>query len=403
MAIEERPELEKRKQEADSTEACEVIPAEVKEPAVPKSMSNDEVQRVRSQAIELVNQLEDATGSKELAMLDGITNVGLQAQRNAAGQLELLKTRVGTFLNQGGTSAEIADGLRDLRVNLSQINPHEMTQPGIKHRLFGVLPFFKGPHNPVLTTLNRIALRYEPVSRQITHIETKLRDGQVLLARDNLELRKLYEDVETQQPPIQRSAYLGELLIQHLSQMLEKTDDHIKRDRIQDALHDVTSRVQDMREMEEVHIQFFLGIEMSWQNNNRLGQSVERTLALATNVVTVGLAIQSALIRQKRVMEANVRTREFLGNLVAANAGAIRQHTQEIGDLYNNPVISMEKITQAHNDLIEALNTASRLRQEGIDTARENIATLSHMSAKLEQKVSGILRKSESRPGSVEA
>ena len=162
-------------------------------------------------------------------------------------------------------------------------------------------------------------------------------------------------------------------------------------------------RVQDLRIMEEVHVQYFVNIEMSWQNNNRLGQAVERTLSLATNVVTVGLAIQSDLIRQKRVVEANVRTRDFLGDLVAANAGAIRRHTQEIGDLYNNPVISMEKITQAHNDLIEALNTASRLRQEGIETARESIAKLSQMSATLEQKVSGFLQKSESLPESVEA
>ena len=402
MVMEERPELEEKKRKVDSQEAGGTVPAENKEPAAPKALSDDEAQRVRSQAIEIVNQLDDAAGSKELELLDNLTNVGLQAQRNAAGQLGLLKTRIGAFLNEGGTSAEIANGLRDLRVTLSQINPHEMTQPGIGQRLFGVLPFVKGRHNPVVRALSKIAIRYEPVSRQVAHIETSLRDGQTLLARDNVELRMLYEDVESQQPSIQRNAYLGELLAQRLTQLLEQTEDPTKRDRIQGALHDVVARVQDLRTMEGVHVQYFVSIEMTWRNDNRLGQAVERTLALATNVVTVGLAIQSALIRQKRVVEANVRTREFLGDLVAANAGAIRQHTQEIGDLYNNPVISMEKITQAHNDLIEALNMASRLRQEGIEAARESIATLSQMSASLEQKVSGFLKKGDSRTGSVE-
>ena len=403
MVTEERPDFEEKKQDVESPETGGTAPAEITEPAVPKALSDDEVQRVRSQAIGLVNQLEDAAGSKELEVLDDITNAGLQAQRNAAGQLELLKTRIGSLLNEGGTSAEIADGLRDLRVTLSQINPHEMTQPGIGQRLFGALPFVKRPYNPVVRALSKIAIRYEPVSRQVAHIENSLREGQMLLARDNLELRKLYEDVESQQHPIQRNAYLGELMAQRLSQLLEQTEDPAKRDRVQGALHDVVMRVQDVRTMEEVHVQYFVSIEMSWQNNNRLAQAVERTLALATNVVTVGLAIQSALIRQKRVVEANVRTREFLGDLVAANAGAIRKHTQEIGDLYNNPVISMEKITQAHNDLIEALNAASRLRQEGIEAARESIAKLSQMSASLEQKVSGFLQKGESRPGSAEA
>ena len=402
MAMEDRLEFEEKEQEADTREAVATAPVEVQEPVAPKALSDDEARTVRSQAAELVDRLEDAAGSKELELLDDITGVGLQAQRNAAGQLELLKTRIGTLLNEGGTSAEIADGLRDLRVTLSRINPHEMTQPGIGQRFFGVLPFVKGRYDPVVRALSKIAIRYEPVSRQVAHIETSLRDGQTLVARDNVELRKLYEDVEAQQPPIQRNAYLGELLAQHLSQLLEQTVDPTKQDRIQGALHDVIRRVQDLRTMEEVHVQYFVSIEMSWQNNNRLGQAVERTLALAANVVTVGLAIQSALIRQKRVVEANARTREFLGDLVAANAGAIKQHTQEIGDLYNNPVVPMEKITQAHNDLIEALDVASRLRQEGIEAAQESIAELSRMSASLEQKVGGFLSKGESRPGSVE-
>jgi uncharacterized protein YaaN involved in tellurite resistance len=97
---------------------------------------------------------------------------------------------------------------------------------------------------------------------------------------------------------------------------------------------------------------------------------VERTITLATNIVTVGLALQAALIRQRNVAEATKRTREFLGNLIAANAAAIKTHTQEIGDLYINPVIAMDKITQAHNDLVEALDIADRLRQEGSAAGR---------------------------------
>jgi len=112
--------------------------------------------------------------------------------------------------------------------------------------------------------------------------------------------------------------------------------------------------------MEAVHIQFFVSIDLSRENNTRLGQSVERTLTLAINVVTVGLAIQVALARQRRVLEATQRTREFLGNVIVANAAAIKQHTEEIGDVYNNPVIAIDKIAQAHNDLIEAMDTVDR-------------------------------------------
>ena len=60
--------------------------------------------------------------------------------------------------------------------------------------------------------------------------------------------------------------------------------------------------------------------------------------------------------------------------MVVQNAGAIRRQTEEIGDLYNEPAdIAMDKLVQAHHDLLAALDAASRLREEGIHTARRNI------------------------------
>ena len=98
-----------------------------------------------------------------------------------------------------------------------------------------------------------------------------------------------------------------------------------------------------------------------------------------------------------------MRTREFLGDLVAANAATIRQHTLEIGDLYRSPVIAIEKLAQAHGDLVEALDTASRQQQQGIESARESIARLTEMSADLEQKASGLLPAGEIGSDSAEA
>ena len=94
--------------------------------------------------------------------------------------------------------------------------------------------------------------------------------------------------------------------------------------------------------------------------------------------------------------------REFLGNLVMANAETIKRHTIEIGDVYNNPVIAIEKISQAHNELIEAMNIADRLKQEGIVSARENIAKLTQLSAELEQRSRGILEQA-TEASSIEA
>ena len=201
----------------------------------------------------------------------------------------------------------------------------------------------------------------------------------------------MYEEVEALQLSVQRSAYAGEVLMQRLDELIEQTEDPTTLERVRGASFDVTRRVEDLRQIEEVHLQYFVSMELTRQNNHRLGQSVERTLTLATNVVTVGLAVQAALVRQQRVADAAQRTREFLGDLIAANASAIRQHTEDIGDLYRSPVIAIDKLAEAHADLVGAVDAASRLQQEGINSAREGIARLSEMSAELEQKVSGLL------------
>ena len=366
MVVEERPEDVDKITELAPIGPQAMASTEAKEPQPPQGLSQEEEEQLKERALALVDQLVDASGGR---------------------QLELLKGRMGEILSGDGPGAQISKELVDLRLTLDQINPHQAGHTGFAGRLLGKVPFVG---DTALRTLEKIAIRYEPVSRQVTLIETRLRDGRAVLARDNVELRKLYEQVEEPQLPIQKNAYMAELVMQRLSDKAERTEDLLKKERIRNALHDVAMRVQDLRTMEEVHVQFFVSIEMTRQNNNRLGQSVERTLALGANVVMVGLALQVALVRERAVMQATQRTREFLGDLIMANAGGIKRHTDEIGDVYNSPVIAIEKIAQAHNDLIEAMDIADRLKQEGIDAAREGIARLSQMSAELEQRSQGL-------------
>ena len=387
MTTERRPEEMYESAESVITGAREVAATEAKESVPPQGLSDEEKQQLKERAQGLVAQLVESSGGREMEMADGITSIGIQSQRKAGTELDLLKGRMGQILDGDGPGAQISRELVELRLALDQINPHHAGKAGFAGRLLGKVPMVG---DTAVRTLERIAIRYEPVSRQVALIETRLRDGRALLVRDNVELRKLYEQVEERQLPIRKNAYVAELVMQKLSDTLELTEDPLKKERIRNVLHDVAMRVQDLRTIEEVHIQFFVSIEMTRQNNSRLGQSVERTLALGANVVTVGLALQVALVRERAVMRATQRTREFLGDLILANAETIKSHADEIGDVYNSPVIALEKIAQAHDELIEAMNTADRLKQEGIEAARENIARLTQLSVELEQRSRGL-------------
>lgn len=373
----------------DGFEASPILNAELNDPQPPTSMAPEEIATLQQQARTVAMNLEQSTGGKELELIDAVSSLGVQAQRQAGSELALLRSRVGDMLVQKGASADIAQDLVELRVALLQIDPNELSKPGWLRRLLSFL-HLAGPRIPVLKVLERISARYGTAAAQVQVIETRLGEGRRMLARDNIELRKLYEGVEVQQAPIEKNIYLGELLLRELTGLLERTKDPLKRERLQNALHDVAMRVQDLRTMQAAHSQFFVSIEMTRQNNSRLAQSVERTVSMATNVVTIGLAIQAALARQARVLEATQRTQEFLGQMLMANAAAIKQHAAEIGDIYSNPVIALDKIAQAHKDLLEAIATVDRLKQEGVQTARENIAKLARMSEEMQGKLAAL-------------
>jgi uncharacterized protein YaaN involved in tellurite resistance len=354
--------------------------------APPKTMSASEVIEARRQARELVRCVRDSDGGDQLAAIDEVSSVGLQSQRNAGRQLELVRGRMATLLDGGSASKSLANELVNLRVALDNIDPSSGGHSRLS-RLRRSLPFVR--NKSMLRTLKKVAIRYEPATKQITIIETKLREGRALLVRDNVELRRLYEDIEGQQDAIKRQTYLGQVLLQELEELRVDDDDPLQRDRLQAAKHDVASRVQDLLTMQEVHVQYFVGIELTRQNNQRLGQAVDRTLTLATNVVTVGLALQAALVRQREVQEATERTRQFLGELIVSNATAVRRQTEEIGDLYQDPVIAMDKLTQAHHELVAALDAAGKLREQGLDTARRNIDELTVLTQELDRRAHG--------------
>ena len=315
MVMEEPPEMLNEISRLVPPDTGDIDPVGVKQPNRPRGLSKEEEKRLKDRALALVGELAEADGSREMELADSITSLGTQAQRRAGNELELLRGRVGKMLSGDGSGKQIFDNLVDLRRTLNQINPDQVGAPGIVRRLVCLVPLVG---NAAVKALERISVRYEPVSQQVSLIETRLREGRTMLARDNIELRMLYQQVEEQQLPIQRNAYLGELVMQHLGDLLERAEDPRKQERIRNVLSNVAVKVGDLRTMEAVHIEFFVSIEMTRQNNNRLGQSVERTLTLSSNVVHIGLAIRMALIRQERVLKANDATREFLGNLVEA-------------------------------------------------------------------------------------
>ena len=80
-----------------------------------ETVSVEEAELLRTQATDLVRRVRESRGGRQLAVLDEVTSVGLDSQRNAGRQLELVKTRLATRARRAPGRLPGCGGARPLR------------------------------------------------------------------------------------------------------------------------------------------------------------------------------------------------------------------------------------------------------------------------------------------------
>jgi uncharacterized protein YaaN involved in tellurite resistance len=365
-----------------SVEAPEVA---IPDPKLPKNITANDQKRIEVTAVEAINKIKTLEGSQQLDYVDQIANVGFKAQQEASSKLDLFQVKMGkVFDSKEASSQKISNDILVLRESLRRINPSDIKREWIVQ----IISWFPGG-NSLLNVLRKIDLRRQSVEGVITTIEKSLQNGRDMLAHDNAELSVLHKDLENTQVTIQKNAYLAEVMSQKLKEAIAASTDAAEQSQYKNVLFRVVTRDQDLRAMEETYEQFFVSIKITRENNNLLMDTVQRMLTLGMNVVTVAFAIHVALMRQHDVKVAVEGTRDFIGNLLMENAATIKRHVKEIGDLYKQPIIAIESIEKAHNDLLQAIDMVDQYKTTGIQTAEENIIRLKALSEEMRIKSTG--------------
>ena len=357
----------------------------------PKGLDDQSEAQLAQKADQLAISVLADPGDRKLSRQ--VSAMGVREQQKASREIGLLKTRVGTMLSQlDGEGAEIPRTLVQLRHTMDAINPQVLGQPSGIAKWLGKAP-------GVGKILKRIAVKYESVQTQIDHIMSGLRHGKDKLLQDSAELEQLYDQVNTAQQGVQQSAYVGELLMQKIDDSAAEVTDPTRGQKLQAMTHKVAMRVQDLRTMEQVNLQFFASIDMTLQNNDALCEQIDRTVMVTQSLLTVGLAIQAALASQKQIASAVKQVQESTAAMLEANAAAIGRQTKEIGEMQNNPVIALDRVKNAYNSLVGAMDEMEQIRMAGTEKARAGIAELTRMSAALEPRVEA-LRAAKELPAS---
>jgi uncharacterized protein YaaN involved in tellurite resistance len=346
----------------------------------PPSFSDEQLQTTRTKAVELAEETLQRTGDR--SVIRRFDQLGRKEQEELTHNMSFLQTRLHRVMDDvSGDKEKIPTDLLQLRERLDELNPHVAGRTQWYHRLLFFLP------SPAKKALKRIARKYETVNQQINGILTSLREGKEQLMEDNSALETLLKKVDQCKREVECQAYLGELLIVEIEKRVPRAEQGPDRQRLQRLVSRLYTRVQDMRVMEQVNLQFDVSISQTMENNDQLIDSIDRTLNVARPLLAITLSLQVALQRQKRVARAKETIESAMGEMLQANAEQIRQQTREIGDLFAQPVLGLKKVQAAYNAVLDAMDIAERNRAQAIKTARKNIGELQSMSSNLQERV----------------
>ena len=358
---------------------------EVKPAVKPEILSKKQIRDIQDKAERTVKALVNAKGTEVLTLEDQISNVGIQDQKSVAAGVALLQEKMGRVFysdNKSKATEVLTRDIENLQDVMARVNPAEI-QKEARYRILRIIPFFG---NWLIHVLKASANRRLSLQQFIGKLEESLKSSETILRQDNAQMKVMFDDLVKKQNLIQADAYFAEVLMEKLDETIAAEKGEKKANELREVLFRVSSRAQDLRALENIHEQFFVSIRMTRGNNDKLIDTVQRMLTMGMNVVYIGFAIQAALARQKDVIQMQRGTRDFLGNMILSNSTMINDHIKEIGDLYKEPIVAIDKLSEAVSQLEQAIDASNRMKAEAIDRARQNIVTLKNLTEEIKSK-----------------
>lgn len=346
----------------------------------PKWADESAIGGMKEKSLALVNTVKEKTGP---ALMRAIDVIGSGSQKKMAAANDLMSNSVSSLLKGLDGKSPTGEKLLELRSAMDGLNPHSL------HNSWWFAWMPKGMKRKAVS---RFIHKYEPMHKHVTGILAGLRAGKDDLLETSIELENQYIEIEGAQKEIQSEIYIGEVFIVEVEKLEADVDetDAQEKQKLASVKNKAARRIRDLRTMEQAAVQFFISIDQTVATNELLSEQIDSALTVGPMVMTNALRIQAALAKQDTVKQAVQSFQEGLGDMMAQNAAAVNKAASEIGDLYNNPVIALEKMEEGFDQLMQAVNTANETMANSTIKAREASAKLAEMTAELSPVAQGL-------------
>jgi len=344
-----------------------------KESKTPKWASEVQVQEMKAKSLAVIDKIKETNGPALMRIID---DIGSSSHKRMVRANDSMTGNVSSLLKGLDGQSPAGEKLLELRSVMDELNPHAL------HKKWW---FSWMPGAIKRKAISKFINKYEPMQSNVNAIFNGLRAGKDTLLETNLELEQQYYEIEAAQREIQSDIHVTELVMAQADDMLSQIDDSDpqEKQKISQILNKAARRVRDLRTMEQAAVQFFVSIDQTIATNEPLSEQIDSALVVGPMVMNNALRIQSALAKQKTIQKAVSSMQEGLGDLMAQNASAVNQAADEIGELYNNPVIALEKMEEGFDQLMQAVDKANATMAESTIKARESSARLAEMTSAL--------------------
>lgn len=317
-----------------------------------------------------------------------VDEMGIEVQRQAAHQSEMLKAPIRKLAHQGDDGGPVANALSSLRGRMQALDPnrHSLSRGGLD-RLLALVP-------GVGNGLQRYFRKYESAQEALDAIIRDLEAGRDMLRRDNLTLSDDQEALRETLVQLRRQIELGRLIDERLeSRVATLGEEDSQRGFIEEELlFPLRQRIVDLQQQLAVSQQGVLALEVVIRNNRELIRGVDRAINVTVSALSVAVTVALALANQRLVLDRVEAINTTTSDMIAGTAKSLRGQGVEIQNRSASAMLDMQKLEQAFGDVLAAIDDISRYRHEALPTLNAQIDRLEGLARQGDDAISRLDR-----------
>ena len=341
----------------------EVIEQQLAHGPSPGTGADDEA-ALAAQADAFVDGLlrEEGAGASAERQRRAVDEMGAEVQRKAAHQSEMLKAPMRKLAHQGDEGGPVAQALTSLRGRMQDLDPnrHSLSRGGLD-RVLARIP-------GIGSSLQRYFRKYESAQQALDAIIADLESGRDMLRRDNLTLSDDQEALRDTLAQLRRQIDLGRLIDERLEQRIWGLDEGDPQRAFieEELLFPLRQRIVDLQQQLTVSQQGVLALEVVIRNNRELIRGVDRAINVTVSALSVAVTVALALANQRLVLDRVEAINTATSDMIAGTAKALRGQGVDIQNRSSSTMLDMQKLEQAFQDVLAAIDDVSRYRREAL-------------------------------------